>query len=192
MIYVYSFRHPYPPINIDYRYRFKAPQHDTYEVSGVHFTTEKLENFNWNYMDQYICTRGDTDYPLLEVQRTAEAPYGTQRSTTNMPTFPLAFMQNLKYWRFRMYMLPKEHAATKRIIEMSADHGTTEHCDIYQDGVGGCVDAMSRQYAEDFVRFMEIHMNKIKKMNCHKLARVSRCETGFYSSLVVRFVFELL
>lgn len=60
-------RHPYPPINIDYRYRFKAPQHDTYEVSGVNFTTEKLENFNWNYMDQYICTRGDTDYPLQEV-----------------------------------------------------------------------------------------------------------------------------
>lgn len=60
-------RHPYPPINIDYRYRFKAPQHETYEVSGVHFTTEKLENFNWNYMDQYICTRGDTDYHLVEV-----------------------------------------------------------------------------------------------------------------------------
>ena len=64
----YRPRHPYPPINIDYRYRFKAPQHDTYEVSGVNFTTEKLENFNWNYMDQYICTRGDTDYPLQEVR----------------------------------------------------------------------------------------------------------------------------
>lgn len=60
-------RHPYPPINVDYRYRFQAPQHNTYEVSGVNFTTEKLENFNWNYMDQYICTRGDTDYPLQEV-----------------------------------------------------------------------------------------------------------------------------
>lgn len=62
-----NFRHAYTPINIDYRYRFQAPQHDTYEVSGVNFTTEKLENFNWNYMDQYICTRGDTDYPLQEV-----------------------------------------------------------------------------------------------------------------------------
>lgn len=63
----YRPRHPYPPINVDYRYRFQAPQHNTYEVSGVNFTTEKLENFNWNYMDQYICTRGDTDYPLQEV-----------------------------------------------------------------------------------------------------------------------------
>lgn len=63
----YRPRHPYPPINVDYRYRFHAPNHDTYEISGVNFTTEKLENFNWNYMDQYICTRGDTDFMLLEV-----------------------------------------------------------------------------------------------------------------------------
>lgn len=63
-------RHPYPPINVDYRYRFHAPQHETYEISGVNFTTEKLENFNWNYMDHYICTRGDTDYPLMEVSIT--------------------------------------------------------------------------------------------------------------------------
>lgn len=63
----YRPRHPYPPIFMDYRYRFQAPQHNTYEVSGVNFTTDKLETFNWNYMDQYICTRGDTDYPLQEV-----------------------------------------------------------------------------------------------------------------------------
>lgn len=63
----YRPRHPYPPINVDYRYRFQAPQHSTYEISGVNFTTEKLEHFNWNYMDQYICTRGDTDYLLQEV-----------------------------------------------------------------------------------------------------------------------------
>lgn len=63
----YRPRHPYPPINVDYRYRFQAPQHSTYEISGVNFTTEKLEHFNWNFMDQYICTRGDTDYLLQEV-----------------------------------------------------------------------------------------------------------------------------
>lgn len=64
----YRPRHPYPPINVDYRYRFVAPQHETYEVSGVNFTTEKLENFNWNKMDQYVCTRGDTDFELQEVK----------------------------------------------------------------------------------------------------------------------------
>lgn len=60
-------RHPYPPFNIHYRYRFHAPHHDTYEVSWVSFTTEKLENYNWNYLDHYICTRGHTDFALVEV-----------------------------------------------------------------------------------------------------------------------------
>lgn len=64
----YRPRHPYSPINVEYRYRFHAPQHDNYEVSGVIFTTEKLENFNWNLMDQYICTRGDFDFMLHEVR----------------------------------------------------------------------------------------------------------------------------
>ena len=26
-----------------------------------------LENYNWNYLDQYICTRGEGDYGLMEV-----------------------------------------------------------------------------------------------------------------------------
>jgi DEP domain-containing protein 5 len=75
----------------DYRYRFHAPNHDNYEVSGVNFTTEKLENFNWNYMDQYICTRGD----LVDFQLT----------------------ESMKYWRYRMYLLPKDDPAMKKIID---------------------------------------------------------------------------
>lgn len=63
----YRPRHPYPPYNIQYRYRFQAPDHETYETSCVSFTTEKLENYSWNYLDHYICTRGDTDFPLVEV-----------------------------------------------------------------------------------------------------------------------------
>jgi hypothetical protein len=38
----YRPRHPYTPINVEYRYRFHAPQHANYEVSGVIFTTERL------------------------------------------------------------------------------------------------------------------------------------------------------
>ncbi|KAG8234927.1 hypothetical protein J437_LFUL013474 [Ladona fulva] len=60
----YRPRHPYPPFNYHYRYRFQAPHHDTYEVSWVSFSTEKLENYNWNFLDHYICTRGDTDFAL--------------------------------------------------------------------------------------------------------------------------------
>ncbi|XP_065362330.1 GATOR complex protein Iml1 isoform X3 [Calliphora vicina] len=123
----YRPRHPYPPINVDYRYRFHAPQHETYEISGVNFTTEKLENFNWNYMDHYICTRGDTDYPLME---------------------------SLKYWRFRMYLLPKENRAMNKIIE----HGC-QHCDVFTDTA---VDN-TKQQIDDFMRFVELHLNKLKR-----------------------------
>ena len=35
------------------------PDNDDYEVSWVEFKTEQLENFNWNRMDFYVCTRGD-------------------------------------------------------------------------------------------------------------------------------------
>uniref|UniRef100_A0A182NJK6 DEP domain-containing protein n=1 Tax=Anopheles dirus TaxID=7168 RepID=A0A182NJK6_9DIPT len=132
----YRPRHPYPPINVDYRYRFHAPQHDTYEVSGVHFTTEKLENFNWNYMDQYICTRGDTDYPLHE---------------------------NMKYWRYRMYLLPKDDPAMKKILD-----GTVRRCDIYHEDSPFPPD---RQICNDLVRFVEAHLNKIKKLQPAKKTR---------------------
>ncbi|XP_072943926.1 GATOR complex protein Iml1 isoform X2 [Epargyreus clarus] len=91
----YRPRHPYPPFNIHYRYRFHAPNHDTYEVSWVSFTTEKLENYNWNYMDHYICTRGDTDFALVEAA---------------------------KYWRFRTLLLPLYNPATKQIFEDDSTH----------------------------------------------------------------------
>ncbi|XP_029721962.2 GATOR complex protein Iml1 isoform X2 [Aedes albopictus] len=129
----YRPRHPYPPINVDYRYRFHAPQHDTYEVSGVNFTTEKLENFNWNYMDQYICTRGDTDFQLLE---------------------------SMKYWRYRMYLLPKEDPAMKKIME-----GTAKRCDIYTENKPIPSD---KHICNEFIKFVELHLNKIKKVPCKK------------------------
>ncbi|XP_055630377.1 GATOR complex protein Iml1 isoform X2 [Toxorhynchites rutilus septentrionalis] len=129
----YRPRHPYPPINVDYRYRFQAPQHDTYEVSGVNFATEKLENFNWNYMDQYICTRGDTDFPLHE---------------------------NMKYWRYRMYLLPREDPAMKNILD-----GTAKRCDIYTEDKPIQSD---KHVCNEFIRFVESHLNKIKKAQAKK------------------------
>lgn len=89
----YRPRHPYPPINVDYRYRFQAPQHSTYEISGVNFTTEKLEHFNWNYMDQYICTRGDTDYLLQEVQIVFTVWF-SHLSKINRNNFRLPFVES--------------------------------------------------------------------------------------------------
>ena len=45
----YSPRHPYRSLKIHYRYRFQAPDNDTFDLSWVDFTFLKLENFNWNH-----------------------------------------------------------------------------------------------------------------------------------------------
>ncbi|XP_052847200.1 GATOR complex protein Iml1 isoform X6 [Drosophila gunungcola] len=129
----YRPRHPYPPINVDYRYRFHAPQHETYEISGVNFTTEKLENFNWNHMDLYICTRGDVDYPLME---------------------------SLKYWRYRMYLLPRENIVSKI--------ASCQRCDIFPDVTAD----NTREQVEDFVRLIEA-VSKLKR----QFARRARHDT---------------
>uniref|UniRef100_A0A1Y1KCF9 DEP domain-containing protein n=3 Tax=Photinus pyralis TaxID=7054 RepID=A0A1Y1KCF9_PHOPY len=132
----YRPRHPYPPFNIHYRYRFQAPYHDTYEVSWVSFTTEKIENYNWNYLDHYICTRGDTDFVLVDA---------------------------LKFWRFKVYLLPTNNAATKRIIEGA------KHCDIYTP----LTNADYNQINEGFLKFIEVVVNKIKRPNATKKGRTS-------------------
>lgn len=78
--------------NIHYQYRFQAPDNDKYEMSWVEFKTEKLEIFNWNHMDHYVCTKGEGDYSLNE---------------------------NLKFWRFRMLLVPISYftKSTKSILE---------------------------------------------------------------------------
>ncbi|XP_071445788.1 GATOR complex protein Iml1 isoform X2 [Hetaerina americana] len=130
----YRPRHPYPPFNYHYRYRFQAPHHDTYEVSWVSFSTEKLENYNWNFLDHYICTRGDTDFALG---------------------------QSLKYWRFRVYLLPIALQATKKILDGS------DHCDLYGPL---CLEEQCHM-VEGFLKFMETWVNKIRRINTSKKQR---------------------
>ena len=103
----YSPRHPYEIKKSHYRYRFEAPDNDNYEVSWVDFKTEKLENFNWNHMDFYVCTRGDNDTFLLT--------------------------ENLKYWRYRLMAIPITPYLkfTKKIMENLRD----AHCDIYDEPI---------------------------------------------------------
>ncbi|XP_042899782.1 GATOR complex protein Iml1 isoform X2 [Parasteatoda tepidariorum] len=86
----YRPRHPHREIKIHYCYRFHAPDSDTYGVSWVDFTSERLENYNWNYLDHYICNRGEGEFELKE---------------------------SLKYWRLRMLLLPAGQPETKKIIE---------------------------------------------------------------------------
>ncbi|XP_050487982.1 GATOR complex protein Iml1 isoform X2 [Bombus huntii] len=127
----YRPRHPYPPFNIHYLYRFHAPHHDTYEVSWVSFTTEKLENYNWNYLDHYICTRGHTDFALVEA---------------------------LKYWRFRVFLLPLHNSATRKFLEGSS------RCDIYTP----LTTSEQVSLLDGFLRFIELWPNKIRRPNPNK------------------------
>ncbi|XP_061940059.1 GATOR complex protein Iml1 isoform X14 [Apis cerana] len=127
----YRPRHPYPPFNIHYLYRFHAPHHDTYEVSWISFTTEKLENYNWNYLDHYICTRGHTDFALVEA---------------------------LKYWRFRVFLLPLHNSATRKFSEGSS------RCDIYTP----LTTSEQVSLLDGFLRFIELWPNKIRRPNPNK------------------------
>lgn len=60
-------RHEQRQLKYLYHYRFQVPDSPSYDVSTSQFKNEKLENYNWNYLDQYICTRGEGDYGLLDV-----------------------------------------------------------------------------------------------------------------------------
>lgn len=64
-----------------------------------------------------------------------------------------------------MYLLPKEHSATKKILDSSAPI----HCDIYTKQQ---LDT-TKQQIDDFTRFVETHLNKIKKVHCQRTTRVS-------------------
>ncbi|XP_052074227.1 GATOR complex protein Iml1-like isoform X2 [Mytilus californianus] len=86
----YRPRHEQPALSYSYRYRFKVPDSLGYDVSWSEFKNEKLENYNWNYFDQYICTHGEGDFGLLE---------------------------SLKFWRSRFLLLPINIPATKKIID---------------------------------------------------------------------------
>ncbi|BES97244.1 Protein of unknown function (DUF3608) [Nesidiocoris tenuis] len=130
----YRPRHPYPPFNFHYWYRFQAPDHATYVASWISFSTEKLENFNWNYFDHYICTRGDADFALIE---------------------------SLKYWRFRIFVLPACPAPTRKILEGASQ------CDLYN---GLTIDEQ-QSLVENFLKYIEAWINKIKRPQTQKKPR---------------------
>lgn len=54
-----------------------------------------------------------------------------------------------------MYLLPKEHPATKKILESP----TVLPCDLYTENAGDS----TKQQIDDFVRFVETCLNKLRK-----------------------------
>lgn len=86
-------------------------------------------------MDHYVCTGGDTEFVLVDA---------------------------LKYWRFRVYLIPLNNAANKKIIDGS------EHCDIYT----AATPTDHQQMVDGLLKFIETAVNKIKRTLPSKKPRV--------------------
>jgi hypothetical protein len=116
---------------VHYRYRFQAPDNDKYEVSWIDFHVEKLENYNWNHMDFYTLSRGDKDYSLMD---------------------------NLKYWRIRLYLIPNSVYVkqTKSIVDGSSG----DMCDVYDETA---IRASDFDPCEGLFRFIEVCLNRLRK-----------------------------
>ncbi|XP_036304686.1 GATOR complex protein DEPDC5 isoform X7 [Pipistrellus kuhlii] len=87
-------KYPYESAQIHYTYSLCPSHSDSEFVScWVEFSHERLEEYKWNYLDQYICSAGSEDFSLIE---------------------------SLKFWRTRFLLLPACVTATKRIAEGEA------------------------------------------------------------------------
>jgi len=117
-----------------YRYRFQAPDNNTYEVSWTKFKTEKLDDYPWNFLDHYVCTRGDREYRLTD---------------------------SVKYWRFRMYLFPiiQEYTSTSKEIKGSNDD--RQRCDIFPVEVLESRDPAA--VTVGFLRFIDSCLNRVKR-----------------------------
>uniref|UniRef100_A0A669BXG9 DEP domain containing 5, GATOR1 subcomplex subunit n=1 Tax=Oreochromis niloticus TaxID=8128 RepID=A0A669BXG9_ORENI len=73
-------KYPYESAQIQYSYSLCPPHSDAQFVCcWVEFGHERLEEYKWNYLDQYICSGGSEDFSLID---------------------------SLKFWRTRFLLLP--------------------------------------------------------------------------------------
>uniref|UniRef100_A0A8C1YLI4 DEP domain containing 5, GATOR1 subcomplex subunit n=1 Tax=Cyprinus carpio TaxID=7962 RepID=A0A8C1YLI4_CYPCA len=73
-------RYPYESTQIQYSYNLCPPHADAHFLPfWVEFSHERLEEYKWNYLDQYICSAGSEDFSLID---------------------------SLKFWRTRFLLLP--------------------------------------------------------------------------------------
>jgi len=86
----YSPRHPLPRTSCQYTYRFRVPDSPAgFDQSCTRFSGEPVELYRWNYVDQYLSTRGEDR------------------------TFRLH--ESLKYWRSRFCLIHLDVSGSKRL-----------------------------------------------------------------------------
>ena len=101
----YSPRHPFPRTSYSYAYRFRVPDSPTagFDTSCTQFTCSPLELYRWNYVDQYLSTRGEDR------------------------TFRL--QESLKYWRARFCLMHLDLSGSRRLQAGGAN--MSERCDVF-------------------------------------------------------------
>uniref|UniRef100_A0A8C5CAZ6 DEP domain-containing protein n=1 Tax=Gadus morhua TaxID=8049 RepID=A0A8C5CAZ6_GADMO len=73
-------KYPYESAQIQYSYSLCPPHCEaSFRSCWVEFCHERLEQYKWNYLDQYICSAGSEDFSLID---------------------------SLKFWRTRFLLLP--------------------------------------------------------------------------------------
>ncbi|XP_069037996.1 GATOR1 complex protein DEPDC5 isoform X3 [Lepisosteus oculatus] len=84
-------KYPYECAQIQYSYSL-CPSHSDghFQSCWVEFSHERLEEYKWNYLDQYICSAGSEDFSLID---------------------------SLKFWRTRFLLLPACVSAVRRMAE---------------------------------------------------------------------------
>ncbi|XP_035692022.1 GATOR complex protein DEPDC5-like isoform X3 [Branchiostoma floridae] len=86
----YKPRHPSHTNPWGYRFRLWPVYQQVYDPARTEFQHDNLENYNWNYLDNYICSSGGDDFDLMD---------------------------SLKFWRTRFLLLPAMSASTKKLSE---------------------------------------------------------------------------
>lgn len=62
-LFLFVFRYPYESTQIQYSYNLCPPHADAHFLPfWVEFSHERLEEYKWNYLDQYICSAGSEDF----------------------------------------------------------------------------------------------------------------------------------
>ncbi|KAA0703820.1 GATOR complex protein DEPDC5 [Triplophysa tibetana] len=142
-------KYPYESTQIQYGYNLCPPHADAHFLPfWVEFCHERLEEYKWNYLDQYICSAGSEDFRQVDLV----APH---------------LIDSLKFWRTRFLLLPAGGA--RRVADGEG------HWDVYGEGAGAVRDGSSGTgdwcLLDGFIRFLE-GLNRIRRR--HRSDRIIR------------------
>ncbi|KTF85226.1 hypothetical protein cypCar_00012806 [Cyprinus carpio] len=147
-------KYPYESTQIQYSYNLCPPHADAHFLPfWVEFSHERLEEYKWNYLDQYICSAGSEDFRQM--------PIRTHSS------FSPSLIDSLKFWRTRFLLLPAGGA--RRVADGEG------HWDVYGEGMGAGRDGLfgtgDWSLLDGFIRFLE-GLNRIRRR--HRSDRIIR------------------